>query len=85
VNNSQSQKGIWAARDRKARIAKNMPAVEAAIAAHSPERVAQDAANAQMRRIAAELAEVRVQIAYLQGQKDAVKATVTAGNAYINR
>jgi hypothetical protein len=79
--NSSAQGAVWAERDRKARIAKNMPAVESAITACSPEAKAE----AEYRRINRELDAIRAQIAAIKAQQTAVKATVAAGNAYIGR
>jgi predicted metal-dependent phosphoesterase TrpH len=76
--NSQGQKDVWAKRDRKARIAKNMPRVEAAIAANRADAVAAREADEQRARIAQELADVQADIEALRYQLTAVETTKAA-------
>jgi hypothetical protein len=80
--NSAGQKEVWAKRDRAARIKKNMPAVEAAIAAHRADRN-EVARQAEMQRIARELVSIQAEILALQAKQDAVNATVRVGNVHI--
>lgn len=68
VSNSSGQKDVWAKRDRDARIRKNMPRVEAAIAGNRQSRVQQDEVAARNRRLARELVGMQAEIDSLKYQ-----------------
>lgn len=81
--NSEAQHRIQAKRAKAARIKKNMPLVDAAIAQCRADR--EDAARRELARIAREVAEVQAAVDAIKAKAVAVATTVHAGNAYIGR
>jgi hypothetical protein len=83
LSNSAGQREVWAKRDRAARMRKNMPRVNAAIAAAGKEReaaeaAAETAANAKRAELARKLVDLEAEIVALQYAIAAVETTKAA-------